>query len=157
MRELISAPNTLLRQPCQPVATVDSSVLDLISDMIRFLEDLNTPVPRAYGVAAPQFGELIQLFVINYPAVTFVGINPVIVKTHGQHNSIESCLSLPGAYYMVRRPKLIKFHYIDQNGEQRAGKFHDDLANVCEHEIQHLSGKMIDETGSPISRELIYR
>jgi peptide deformylase len=157
MRELLVAPNTLLRQPCEPVAKIDSYIRDLVHDLLDLVERINIPEMRTYGIAAPQVGELVQLFVLSTPAVTLVALNPVIVKTHGQHDWIEACLSLPGSFYKVCRPKLIKFQYLGLDGQIHAGKFHDDFAGVCQHEIQHLSGVMIDALGRSVSRELIYR
>jgi peptide deformylase len=157
MRALVTIPDPILRQPCKQVQTVDSYICDLISEMLRFLASINVAVLRSYGVAAPQFGESIQVFVVSTPAIQLVAINPVVTKTAGVHNWIEGCLSLPGLFYAVRRPKLIKFQYLDQNGEMRSGRFHDDYAGVVQHEIQHLSGVMIDSIGMPVSRKAIFQ
>jgi len=155
MRDVVTAPDPCLRRSCKPVAMIDGYVRDLAAELLAMVHDLNFPDFRAYGIAAPQIGESIQLFVIATTAISQVVINPVVTKTYGQHSWVEGCLSLPGCFYMVTRPKLIKFQYLGLDGELHAWKFHDDYAGMFEHEIDHLSGKMIDVIGTPISKEAI--
>ena len=111
---------------------------------------------RSYGISAPQLGESIAVLVIDTPAIELVALNPVITKEFGYHTWIEGCLSLPGLFYAVQRPKLIKFQYLGLDGQMHAEKAHDDFAGVYQHEIQHLSGIMIDSIGHPVSRQAIY-
>jgi peptide deformylase len=157
MRALVTAPAECLRQSCEPVETVDSYIHALIADMVRLLQDINAHGFRAYGLAAPQLGELVQLFVLSTPQARLIAMNPVVIKVSGQHNWIEGCLSLPGSLYQVSRPKLIKFQYMDVDAKQRSAKFHDDFSGICQHEIDHLSGRMIDSIGKPISRKAIFQ
>ncbi len=157
MRELVSGSDPVLRQPCKQVQTVDSYIVALVDELIQYLHQVNALKLQSYGIAAPQVGESIQLFVISTPAIELVVMNPEITKTYGQHNWIEGCLSLPGQYYMVRRPKLIKFQYLGLDGQMHSGKYHDDYAGVVEHEIQHLSGTMIDDIGEWVKREAIFQ
>ncbi len=156
MRNIYKLPEPCLREPCEQVKTIDSYIRDLAADLLEILKELNTPTPCAYGIAAPQIKESVQLFVIYTPAIQITVINPVVTKTFGQHTWIESCLSLPGQLYKVRRPKLIKFQYLGLDGQIHAEKAHDDYAGVFEHEIQHLSGICIDAIGTPVSREAIF-
>jgi peptide deformylase len=156
MRELVTAPSSILRQPCKQVKTVDSYIRALVEDMFAFLRENNTLTTRSYGISAPQLGESISVLVIDTPAIELVALNPVVTKNFGQHTWIEGCLSLPGLFYAVRRPKLIKFQYLGLDGAIHAEKAHDDYAGVYQHEIQHLSGIMIDTIGHPVSRQAIY-
>jgi peptide deformylase len=157
MRAIVTVPNPCLRLPCKRVEVVDSYIIALARELAELLDYINTPVLRAYGLSAPQVGECVQLFVIATFAVKMVVLNPIVVKTFGIHSWVEGCLSLPNRFYMVRRPKLIKFQYLDLAGGTIRGLLRDDYAGVCQHEIQHLSGIMIDAIGSPIKREAIFR
>lgn len=157
MRQVVTVPDTRLRQPCEQVKTLDSSIRSLAHELLDLMHAINSTSLRAYGMAGPQLGECVQVFVVATPALELVAINPVVTKTYGEHSWIEGCLSLPDAFFMVRRPKLIKFQYLGLDGEIHAAKFHDDYAGVIEHEIQHLSGIMIDTIGSRISREAIFQ
>lgn len=156
MRKIYKLPEPCLRQPCEQVKTVDSYIRDLAIDLLEILKELNTPTPVAYGIAAPQVGESVQLFVISTPALQIIVLNPVVTKTFGQHTWIEACLSLPGQLYKVQRPKLIKFQYLGLDGAMHAEKAHDDVCGIFEHEIDHLSGICIDQKGIPVSRDLIF-
>ena len=156
MRSIVKVPDLILRQPCKPVITIDSYIRSLIQEMIDYVKYLNRNKISAYGLAASQLGEPVQLFVIQTPAVDLIAMNPVVTKRYGIHTWIESCLSIPGCFYSVVRPKLIKFHYISVMGEMRAGKFRDDYAGVVEHELQHTQGILTDTIGVPISREALF-
>lgn len=156
MRKVFTVPDPCLRQKCQQVNTVDEYIRELAAEMLELLHELNSPSPRAYGIAAPQVGETVQLFVISTPAIELIAINPMVTKTFGQHTWIEGCISVPGVIYRVTRPKLIKFQYLGLDGAMHAEKAHDDFSGIFEHEIQHLSGICLDEIGTPVSREAIY-
>jgi len=156
MLKVYTVPDPCLRHSCQQVDTVDGYIRDLAGELLELLRELNSPVPRAYGIAAPQVGESVQLFVIATPAIELIAINPVVTKTFGQHTWIEACISVPGTLYRVARPKLIKFQYLGLDGAMHAEKAHDDYAGIFQHEIQHLSGICIDEIGTPVSRQVIY-
>jgi len=156
MRELVTAPNVILRQPCKQVKTVDSYIRALADDLLGYLHQVNALSLRSYGISAPQMGESIAVLVVSTPAIELIALNPVIIKEHGYHTWIEGCLSLPGLFYAVHRPKLIKFQYLGLDGQMHSAKYHDDYAGVFQHEIDHLSGKMIDAIGHPVSRKAIY-
>lgn len=155
MRSLVGATDPVLHRSCQPVDTIDSYVRDLAAELLAFILDLQQNGMRAYGLAAPQLGEPVQVFAVASPAVKLVALNPVVTKTYGTHTWVEGCLSLPGQFYSVTRPKLIKFQYLALDGQLRAGKFHDDYAGIFQHEIQHLSGILISAIGKPISAEAL--
>jgi peptide deformylase len=157
MRLIITAPDPRLRTPCERVKTLDSSIIALSEELLSLLKSINSPRLLAYGLAGPQLGESVQIFVVATPAIKLIAINPEVTKTYGEHSWIEGCLSLPNSYYKVRRPKLIKFQYLGLDGEIHAAKFHDDYAGVIAHEIDHLSGVCIDTIGTPISRDRIFQ
>lgn len=156
MRKIFTVPDSCLRQKCQQVKTVDGYIRGLAAELLELLNELNSPDLRAYGIAAPQVGECVQLFVIATPAIQLVAINPEVTKTFGQHSWIEGCISVPGALYRVTRPKLIKFQYLGLDGAMHAERAHDDYAGIFQHEIQHLSGICLDSIGTLVSRQAIF-
>ncbi len=156
MRQLVCEPNPILRRRCEPVADINSYICDLARELVNFIKSLNQDGLQSYGIAAPQLGEPVQLFVVATSAVELVCINPRITKMHGIHRWIEGCLSLPGKFYSVSRPKLIKFQYTGLDGETHSARFHDDYAGIFHHEIQHLDGILIDQIGIPISYRSIF-
>lgn len=146
MRELLTVPDPRLREKSAPVKAIDSLVREVAEYLLSQLEPL-----KAIGFAAPQFGELIRVIVIKRDELTTVTIvNPEIVKEKYEQISTEGCRSIPGKFYLVRRPKIVKVKGISLDGEEITIKGHDLLATVLRHEVDHLDGVLIDSIGKPI-------
>lgn len=146
MRKLLTVPDPRLREKSAPVKAIDSLVKEVAEYLLAQLEPL-----KAIGFAASQFGEMIRVIVIKRDELTTVAIvNPEIVKEKGEQSSMEGCRSIPGKFYLVKRPKIVKVKGINLNGEGITIKGHDLLATVLRHEVDHLDGVLIDSIGKPI-------
>jgi peptide deformylase len=116
------------------------------SDDLSFMKDMleiahKTPM---LGLAAPQIGILKRVILIWHPNMKLFMINPkIIYRKLGEINSVETCLSLPGKRYIVKRAKLIKVEFYDESTNRHTLKVRDELACVIQHEIDHLDGKLI--------------
>jgi peptide deformylase len=109
----------------------------------------------AIGLAAPQIGILKQVCLIYIDEIPMVLMNPQIVE-HSPHQVEweESCLSLPGVQVKTRRWPWVKVQSLNL-GEKVFGWTEKDTSFssllksiVCQHEIDHLCGKLINEYGS---------
>ena len=149
MRQLIGPRDKRLRRISQEILTIDGYVKALAAEMLQFIKSTQGKKLAAIGLAAPQFGELVQLFVVALPphhgSLELVMINPKAVKEVGSHKVTESCLSLPGKEYLVSRPKLFKLKGLDLEGRPQAVKGHDLLAQVLRHEFDHLFGTLVED------------
>lgn len=118
------------------------------------------------GLAAPQIGESSRVVIVDgdvmkdvYPYLagfrrTF--INPVVVEESGEQIVYsEGCLSLPGIYCDVSRPKKIKVEYYDENLEKRSEEFDNFAARMIQHEFSHLDGVIFTDLVAPIRRKMI--
>jgi peptide deformylase len=118
------------------------------------------------GLAAPQVGLSIRLFVIDLSPMgedqpeflnyrkTF--INPKIVEFSKETCTIEEgCLSLPDIHENVSRSTGIRIHYLDENFEEHEDAFDGYVARVIQHEYDHLEGKVFTDRISPIRKQLI--
>lgn len=151
MRELVKLPNSLLRQRSEPVESIDSEVRSLAKEMVEFMQtrrDQLIPV----GLAAPQLGELVRViaFRLNPYSTepsTQVLINPELVYQKGNHVVYESCLSIPGKQFALKRAKLVKIRGLTLDGVMRSFRGSDLLAQVFQHELNHLDGMLIDTLG----------
>jgi len=147
MRKLVLDPDPRLRKVCARVEKIDSYVRALAKEMLNYVQVYTHMVGeqelKSLGLAAPQFGELLQLFVISTPALSITAINPRLTKTAGSRKLYEACLSLPGRMFVVERPKLVKFKGLTLGGEERTWKVHDQLAQVVMHEMEHLRGILV--------------
>ena len=121
MSPVLLVPNLVLRTPAKLVAAIDKRVLDIIKDMEKTL--LAAKSPAGVGLAAPQIGILLRLFLIRpLPDKTItLFINPEIIKYSQKTQSpsknrgtYEGCLSLPGHYAPVTRSISVTVKYQTQ-------------------------------------------
>ena len=122
----------------------------LIEDMKNFL----CTTDYATGVAAPQVGKNLNLFVYRtdqHPS-PMVMINPVIIKSADfSHGQCEMCLSYPKQIYRVVRAKRISVRFFDEFGEHYVLKYRGFEAMIIQHEIDHLLGITIKDRGQKVN------
>jgi peptide deformylase len=132
-------PDPLLKQKAKRVTTIDRSIKKLVSDMI---ETLHAEPGRA-GLAAPQIGVPLRVIVIGLPEnEDIVLINPQIVRRRGERMIDEGCLSVPGYFGQIKRAESVTVKGRDPNGKEIRIKAEGLLAQVLEHEIDHLNGAL---------------
>jgi peptide deformylase len=133
----------VLRQPAKRVAKVDDQIRQLVKEMLQTMYSKD-----GIGLAAPQVGINKQVLVVdcdpndpqNQPLVL---INPQIINYSEEMCVVEEgCLSIPGVYLDVTRPKTIEVSYKDENGRPCKLKADDLLSRVIQHEMDHLNGVM---------------
>ncbi len=156
MRELITVetdPNRILRKVCKPVGDINPEVLSIAEDLTNNLLDSRGAKVVPVSVSAPQLGESIQMFAY-YRNPEFkerqgieILINPTIVELGELRPMVESCLSIPGRTFLVERARLAKVKGIDLNSQPRTIKARDILAQLLQHEIDHLNGVLIFTKG----------
>ncbi len=121
------------------------ALIDLVREMISKLEPWS-----AVGIAAPQIGEPMQLFVIAggvWGPDPRAIINPVVVR-RGKKKTIEDegCLSEPGKLRKVQRFPSVSFTARDEHGTHIGSELHAHSARVFQHEADHLLGLTITNT-----------
>ncbi len=140
---ILTYPNEVLRKPTEPVS------FPLSKDIIKLTQDMIDTVRKAEGIglAAPQVGRSVKVIIINLEK-NGVPIFPlynarVMSKGFKKVEVEEGCLSIPGVYGMVKRPKKVKIQA--QNMEGKKITFTDDgwISRVCQHEIDHIDGILI--------------
>ena len=150
MTEIITVPDPRLREVSQPVGEIDTHVREVVSslqDIVGKIVEIGHRQTINIGLAAPQVGELIRVFVIRLMGIEWVVINPRILKETGHHFVDEYCESVPGHIFRVGRPKVIKMRGLSLDGLEHTFKGHDLLAAVLKHEYDHLDGILIDKKG----------
>lgn len=131
----------VLRQPAKRIARVDNEVRQLAREMLQTMYSDN-----GIGLAAPQVAVNKQMIVIdcepdNAANPPLVLINPQI-KSYSPElgDAEEGCLSIPGIYMDVTRPRAIEVAFKDEQGRPQKLKATGLLARVIQHEIDHLNG-----------------
>ena len=109
------------------------------------------------GLAAPQVGVSKRVFVCDDGnGVVRKVINPIVVPlTEETQEFEEGCLSVPGIYKKVERPKRVLLKYLNENGEEVKEIAENFLAVVVQHENDHLDGILFVEKISPMAKRLI--
>ncbi|WNZ73239.1 peptide deformylase [Borreliella garinii] len=136
--EMVFYPNDLLRVKTKQIDNIDNKIRDYAKKMIELMD-----ISGGVGLAAPQVGLDLSLFVVreNRMAKPLVFINPSIIETSYELNSYrEGCLSIPGVYYDLMRPKGIVVNFYDENGKSFTIEDSDFLARIIQHEMDHLNG-----------------
>lgn len=131
-----------LREPSKEVHKVSQKIKNLVQDLLDTMYKEN-----GVGLAAPQIGENLRVFVIDVstdkePLNPRVFINPKIIKKSGACISHEGCLSFPEAFTDVKRYANVMIKALDTNGrsfvlEAKDGSL---LARAIQHEFDHLDG-----------------
>jgi len=95
------------------------------------------------GLAAPQVGHNLNLFVIKTHNFKEAFINPEILLEGLPIQIKEGCLSFPNIEFPVNRKEKIQIRYFDRNWVLRLTEHKEMLAIVIQHEYDHLKGKLI--------------
>ncbi len=142
----------ILRKTCRPVEAITPRVLTLLDDMIETMREAN-----GVGLAGPQVGILRRIAVVEVEeGEIFELINPRIIAVAGEQEGAEGCLSVPGRYGLVKRPRHVTVRATNRLGEEYEITAHDFLARALCHEIDHLDGTLyIDKVTRMLSEEEI--
>ena len=138
IRNIRQEGDEILKKKSREVEVIDDKVRELIDDMVETMHKYD-----GVGLAAVQVGILKQIIVIdvydeNTPIVKL--INPKIIKTKGQREVDEGCLSYPNKFAKVRRPEKVIVEGLNEKGEHVRIEAVDLLAQALCHEIDHLNG-----------------
>lgn len=160
MEKIVTAPSPVLSQIAKSVLKIDRSVQDLLSQMKEAL--LSAKDPIGVGLAAPQIGKSLRIFVarpsekspvqvfIN-PKIKYLGQEEVPHFTNSKKverkkpkkskgKTLEGCLSLPNIWGEVARSAQVELSYLDENGKKHTKKFKGFLGIIIQHELDHLNG-----------------
>jgi peptide deformylase len=94
------------------------------------------------GMAANMIGVRKNIIIVNVGVMNIVMFNPVIVKKDTPYETEEGCLSLTGVRKTTRYQN-IEVEYYDSAWKKHRQKFSGWTAQICQHEIDHLSGRII--------------
>jgi peptide deformylase len=128
----------VLRTASDPINEITDSIKKLIADL-----EQATDLPGRAGVAAPQIGVNLRAFSYKVDGVVGHLINPTLIETIGEIELVdEGCLSLPEIWSKTPRYQKVKVSGTTITGEQLTIEAEGLLAQVFQHEIDHLDGKV---------------
>ncbi len=152
VRKVVTVKNPILRAKAKEITKFDKKLSELVRDMQDTLETQKDP--EGVGLAAPQIGKSLRLFVVDYKKLKRVIVNPTILETKKivrgkkqkakrlKEDILEGCLSLPHYYGPIKRNQMVKIKYKDEKGEELTESFEGFEAQIMQHEMDHLNGKL---------------
>jgi peptide deformylase len=169
--EIYKYPAPVLKKVAKPITEFNEQLRLLVKNMLFTM--YHAP---GIGLAAPQVGESIRLFVLDiwydrekvtlhdgteeYRLSEFqpmVFINPVFKNKVGEMMYEEGCLSVPGIYEDVKRAEQVTLEYQDIDGNHHTLEADELLAVCLQHENDHLDGVVFVERLSLLKRQLILK
>ena len=126
----------VLKSKAAPVENIDGKVARLVKGMFETL----THTDNGLALAAPQIGVQKQVVVWDLGEEPLAIVNPVVVESDGEWVYDEGCLSIPGLYVEMLRPKLVLVRGVGLDGEIVEIEADELEARMFQHEIDHLHG-----------------
>jgi peptide deformylase len=164
---LVLSPDPLLKEISKPVKKVTPTIQKLMDDMLETMYDRN-----GIGLAAVQVGVLKRILVMDfnhgsdrYPDEGGDGesnpifmVNPEVIA-HSEEENIyeEGCLSFPGQYAKVTRPRTATVKYLAYDGHEQVMECDEITATCVQHEIDHLNGITFIDHISRMKRDMIIK
>ena len=155
LRQIREEGEEILRKKSRDVQIDDittEKMQELIDDMIETMHSFN-----GVGLAAVQVGILKRVIVIDVEDEKgpYVLINPIILKTKGEKECDEGCLSFPNQFGKVIRPTDVIVEFYDRNAKKQKLKAKDLLAQAICHECDHLEGVLFVDKVLPGTLEYV--
>jgi peptide deformylase len=150
---IVTYPHPALRHESRPVTEID----DRLRRNVRAMFDLMYE-HRGIGLAANQVAIPQRFFVLNLTAdpeqkdQEQVFINPEIIKRHSSEEAEEGCLSFPGLYFQVKRPRKVRVRAYDLSGNEVTVDADELYARALQHETDHVLGKLYVDLLDPTAR-----
>ena len=146
--EILQTGNPILREKCIPVGNVDLNLIKLLDDMKETLKDA-----QGAGLAAPQVGKNIRVFIVDTEDGYYEFINPKILGVSGSQYGVEGCLSVKGKWGDVKRPKKVTIEATDRYGQRFKVVARDFFARAVCHENDHLDGILYTDKANNLRDE----
>jgi peptide deformylase len=151
-------PDPVLRQKATAVPAMDKGTSLFMQQMLETMYE-----NRGIGLAAPQVGDLRRVIVMDVaeeqdPKRALMMANPEILwYSEETFTYKEGCLSIPGQYAEVTRPRRVRVGFIDIAGKRQEIEVEDLTSSCVQHEIDHLDGVLFIDYLSKLRRDMIIR
>ncbi len=157
IRPILKYGDSVLHEKARVVDAITPDIDRLVNDMIETMY-----AAPGVGLAAPQVGEPLRIFVVDIsigrdPNGLMVLVNPEFLERDGVQLEDEGCLSVPGFNATVVRPLRAVIKALDRDGHERQLEADGLLARAFQHEMDHLEGTLFVDRLRGIKRDLIVR
>ncbi len=159
-RTILKFPDPRLRQACRAVTAFDDGLRQLVLDMRDTMY-----LAEGAGLAAVQVGEPLCLFIIDPEVAGRTAEDPPLALVNPEMVSIseetqmgdEGCLSFPGIFVPVKRGMRARVRAQDVDGKTFEIEGEGLFARALQHEMDHLTGRLLIDMVGPVKRQIIKR
>ncbi|HMO79428.1 MAG TPA: peptide deformylase [Pyrinomonadaceae bacterium] len=152
VRQITEYPEEVLGLVGQPVTEFDKDLEALCSDMFDTMYAAN-----GVGLAAPQIGLNLRLFVMDCEGIKLIAANPEIVGVEGEQTGSEGCLSVGKVPAVVQRPMKARLRAQDLNGEWFEQEAEGYAARCFLHETDHCDGRLFIDHLPRLRRQMVIK
>jgi peptide deformylase len=152
IKKISEYPEKVLAEIGKPVTEFDEELAKLCFDMFETMYDA-----EGVGLAAPQIGLNLRLFVMDCEGVRLIAANPEIVWTEGEQSSQEGCLSVGKVPAVVVRPAKARLRAQNEKGEWFEREADGYAARAFMHETDHCNGKLFIDHLPKMRREMLIK
>jgi peptide deformylase len=138
----------------------NTDIHELVNDMFETMQ-----AAHGIGLAAPQIGKSIRLFVVDATTIEDepdladfkkAFVNPVITESNGEPWPFEEgCLSIPNIRENIVRPEKVRIKYFDENWNAFEEEFGGMKARIIQHEYDHIEGKLFLDYLTPLKKRML--
>jgi peptide deformylase len=150
-----------------PVLRKKAKEIEKGTDILELVNDMYETMHGAHGIglAAPQIGKSIRLFVVDGTTLEDepkladfkkAFVNPMILDEDGEPWPFEEgCLSIPNIREEVERPEKLRIKYFDENWNAFEEEFDGMKARIIQHEYDHIEGKLFIDYLTPLKKRML--
>jgi peptide deformylase len=152
IKRITEYPEKVLGEVGKPVTEFDDELAELCADMFETMYDA-----EGVGLAAPQIGLNLRLFVMDCDGIKLIAANPEIIETSGEQSGQEGCLSVGKVPAVVVRPMKAKLKAQNEKGEWFEREAEGYAARAFLHETDHCDGKLFIDHLPKMRRDMIVK
>jgi peptide deformylase len=150
--QITEYPAQVLKEAGGPVEEFGAELERLAADMFETMY-----AAEGVGLAAPQVGLSLRLFVMDCEGLKLVAANPSILSAEGEQEGEEGCLSVGKVHAPLRRAARVRLRAQDVRGEFYEQEAEGLTARCFLHETDHCDGLLFIDRLSPLRRDMVKR
>ena len=152
VRKITEYPEKVLAEVGKPVTEFDGDLAALCTDMFDTMYDA-----EGVGLAAPQIGLNLRLFVMDCDGIKLIAANPEIIHTEGEQSGQEGCLSVGKVPAVVIRAMKARLKAQNEKGEWFESEAEGYAARCFLHETDHCNGTLFIDRLPKLRREMVVK
>ncbi|MFL6333000.1 MAG: peptide deformylase [Pyrinomonadaceae bacterium] len=148
--EITEFPERVLKEVGEPVEKFDEDLEKLVADMFETMY-----AEEGVGLAAPQIGLSLRLFVMDCEGIKLVAANPEILSAEGEQEGEEGCLSVGKIHAPLKRAARVRLRAQDVQGRWFEREAEGLAARCFLHETDHCDGLLFIDHLTSLKRDIV--